>query len=372
MGEAVRPRGGTQVHQADQATILITGGAGFIGTALAKHLAANGHHIVAVDSLHPQVHAEQVWPADYPANAETITADVTDPQTWDKVFTLVRPSAIVHLAAETGTGQSLSQASRHGRVNVVGTTEMLDGLTRHGHLPETITLTSSRAVYGEGRWAGEDGHPFYAPVRGTARLQAGLWEPEAPPTVQGPIHPLAHRGRDTEPRPANVYAATKLAQENILSSWCAAMGCALSILRLQNVYGPGQSLTNPYTGIVSFFAQLGLRREAIDVYEGGRIVRDFVFIDDVVAALSATIERRAGTPFPIDIGSGQPVTLLELAEIIARQTSAPSPAVSDRFRPGDVRAAFADLSSAREVLDYEPQVDVVTGLSRLLEWIRTL
>lgn len=350
-------------------SVLITGGAGFIGTALATRLVADGREVVAVDSLHPQVHAQREWPAAYPAEAQRLTLDVCEPDTWDEVLARFRPEAIVHLAAETGTGQSLTEASRHGRVNVVGTTEMLDALTRHDHLPRALVLASSRAVYGEGRWVGEDDQPFYARVRDVGRLRAGLWDPAAPEGAGTHLRALPHRGQDTEPRPTSVYAATKLAQEHILNSWCAATGCDLAVLRLQNVYGPGQSLTNPYTGIVSLFAQLGLRRQQADIYEDGQIIRDFVFIDDVVAALRAALVLGSGTPHPIDIGSGTPVTLLDLAQRIAAQTSAPAPAVSGRFRPGDVRAAHADLTDARAVLGYEPAVDVDEGLRRLLAWI---
>lgn len=351
--------------------ILITGGAGFIGTALATRLAENGDRVTVVDVLHPQVHAREDWPAALPAPVTRLRLDVTEPAHWDEILGQVRPEVVVHLAAETGTGQSFSEASRHSRVNVVGTTEMLDALTRHGHTPRSIVLASSRAVYGEGRWAGAGTKPFYAPVRGAEALTAGRWDPDG--AAEGAVHPLPHRAATTEPRPTSVYAATKLAQEHILTAWTAATGCRLAILRLQNVYGPGQSLTNPYTGIVSLFARLGAEGTQAEIYEDGAVLRDFVFIDDVVSALAAAVGTTSGPALPVvDIGSGEPVTLLELAGLIAAETSAPAPTVCGRFRAGDVRAAHADLTDASALLGYKPEVDLATGVRRLLAWIRSL
>jgi dTDP-L-rhamnose 4-epimerase len=350
--------------------ILITGGAGFIGTALTTRLLENDRmRVTVVDVLHPQVHATEDWPTETPAQAARLRLDVTSPAAWDEILDVVRPDVVVHLAAETGTGQSFSEASRHSRVNVVGTTEMLDAFTRHAHTPSGIVLASSRAVYGEGRWVGEDGRPFYARTRDVARLEAGQWDPDG---GVGAIRPLPHRAATTEPRPISVYAATKLAQEHVLTSWTAAAGCRLSILRLQNVYGPGQSLTNPYTGIVSLFVRLGAEGEPAQVYEDGDILRDFVFVDDVVSALAAAVERTDGPALPVvDIGSGESVTLLALARLVAAETGAPEPVVCGRFRTGDVRAAHADIADAAAHLGYVPKTDLVSGVRQLLEWIAT-
>jgi dTDP-L-rhamnose 4-epimerase len=354
-------------------TILITGGAGFIGTALARHLDDRGRfRVVAVDALHHQVHERQQWPAAYPEGAERLTLDVTVPHTWDEVLDRCRPDVIVHLAAETGTGQSLHEASRHGRVNVVGCTEMLDGLSRAGQTPRVIVLASSRAVYGEGQWVDDEGHVFSARPRDVARLARGEWVPAAPPGAGAGLRPAPHDALVTPPDPTSVYAATKLAQEHVLRAWCLGHGTTLAVLRLQNVYGPGQSLSNPYTGIVSFFAQLALRGAAIEVYEDGGIIRDFVFIEDVVHAISAAIDTRADWDAPIDIGFGRAITLLELARLMAEQASAPPPTTSRRFRAGDVRAAYADIRRAREALAYAPLTDLSAGVQQLFAWIRSV
>ena len=205
----------------------------------------------------------------------------------DAVLRLFQPSQIVHLAAETGTAQSLSEATRHGSVNVVGTTQLLDALSRAALVPDQLVLASSRAVYGEGAWqCGSE--VFYPQPRSHAQLMAGIWDPQGP--TNDPVVPLPSCAGRTEPRPTNIYAATKLAQEHILAAWTAAHDANLSMLRLQNVYGPGQSLTNSYTGIVALFARLAREQRALEVYEDGRIMRDFVYIDDVVDALFAAID----------------------------------------------------------------------------------
>ena len=267
-------------------SVLITGGAGFIGSALARRLVDFGYDVAVMDVLHPQVHGDHAA-INLPSSVQLFTGDVTHAADWDAVLRLFRPSQIVHLAAETGTAQSLSEATRHGSVNVVGTTQLLDGLSRAAHVPDQIVLASSRAVYGEGAWQ-YGSQIFYPPPRSHAQLLAGNWDPQGP--TDDSAVPLPSSASRTEPRPTNIYAATKLAQEHILAAWTAAHDTNLSVLRLQNVYGPGQSLTNSYTGIVALFARLAREQRTLEVYEDGRIVRDFVYIDDVVEALFAAID----------------------------------------------------------------------------------
>ena len=196
---------------------------------------------------------------------------------------------------------------------------------------------------------------------------AGIWDPQGP--TEDAAVPLPSCAGRTEPRPTNIYAATKLAQEHILAAWSAAHDTNLSVLRLQNVYGPGQSLTNSYTGIVALFARLAREQRALDVYEDGRIVRDFVYIDDVVEALFAAIERPAAQPRCVDIGSGIPTTIHELARQIAAICDAPEPVVVAKFRDGDVRAARCDIGPATQELGWRPTWTLKQGLRVLLDWI---
>ncbi|OBG34104.1 NAD-dependent dehydratase [Mycobacterium alsense] len=345
--------------------MLVTGGAGFIGSALAHRLVEAGYDVTLMDILHPQVHGEHVT-IDLPPSVRLCTGDVTHAPDWDAVLRLCRPSQVVHLAAETGTAQSLSEATRHGSVNVVGTTQLLDALSRSAHVPDQLVVASSRAVYGEGAWQ-SGSQVFYPRPRSHAQLLAGLWDPQGP--TEDPAVPLPSCAGRTEPRPTNIYAATKLAQEHILGAWTAAHDSRLSVLRLQNVYGPGQSLTNSYTGIVTLFARLARQQRPLEVYEDGHIVRDFVYIDDVVDALFAAIEKPAAQPRCLDIGSGIPTTIHELAQKIAAFCDAPQPVVVAKFRDGDVRAASCDIEPARNALDWRPKWALEDGLRALLDWI---
>ncbi|ODR04974.1 NAD-dependent dehydratase [Mycobacterium sherrisii] len=345
--------------------MLITGGAGFIGSALSHRLVEAGYDVAAMDVLHPQVHAAGQAP-DLPSAVRLFTGDVTHGPDCDAVLRLFRPDQVVHLAAETGTAQSLSQATRHGSVNVVGTTQLVDALSRAGLVPEQLVLASSRAVYGEGAWqAGSQ--VFYPGPRSHAQLAAGVWDPPGPDGE--PAVALASCAARTEPRPSNIYAATKLAQEHILASWSAAHDTNLSVLRLQNVYGPGQSLTNPYTGVVPFFAQVSREQRPSDVYEDGRIVRDFVYIEDVVDALFAAVENPATGSRRLDIGSGIATTIHELARKIAATFGAPEPIVTAQFRDGDVRSASCDIGPSQSELHWRPKWSLDDGLRVLLDWI---
>ena len=346
--------------------VLVTGGAGFIGTTLALALADAAEQWVVLDNLHPQVHPGSRPPADLPASVDLRVGDVTSAADLDAVVADLRPDTVVHLAAETGTAQSLAESTRHGMVNVVGTTQLLDALTRAGHVPAHVVLTSSRAVYGEGLWRRPDGSTFQPGLRTHAQLEAGAWDhgdgaEHVPNTVGG-----------THPSPINVYGATKLAQEQILSAWTGSHDTTLSVLRLQNVYGPRQSLTNPYTGIVSLFSRLAREGRSIPLYEDGDITRDFVHVDDVVAALVAAIaDPPADHLRTLDIGSGVRTTIGDLAREVARYHSAPEPHVTGQFRDGDVRHASCIVDDTLARLDWQPRVSLRDGVAGLQEWIAT-
>jgi dTDP-L-rhamnose 4-epimerase len=347
------------------ASVLITGGAGFIGSALARRLVEAGRDVAVLDVLHPQVHRQNAV-IDLPPSVRLFTGDVTHAPDCDAVLRLFRPSQVIHLAAETGTAQSLSEATRHGSVNVVGTTQLLDALSRADHVPDQFVLASSRAVYGEGAWQ-SGSEVFYPGPRSHAQLVAGIWDPQGP-TGDAAVPVPSCAGR-TPPRPTNIYAATKLAQEHIMAAWAAAHDTNLSVLRLQNVYGPGQSLTNSYTGIIALFARLARDGQALEVYEDGRIVRDFVYIDDVVSALFAALNQPAAQQRCLDIGSGVPTTIHEVAQQIADICTAPEPIVVAKFRDGDVRAARCEIDQAAEELDWRPTWTLEQGLRALLAWI---
>jgi dTDP-L-rhamnose 4-epimerase len=342
-------------------TCLVTGGAGFIGCAISDELVKKYERVIAMDNLHPQIHKTGERPAALNQAVELVKADVTNASAWDEFLSTRKPDLVVHLAAETGTGQSLTEGSRHALVNVVGTTQMLDAFARHKVIPQKIVLSSSRAIYGEGAWSSNTGEWHYPGQRSSTMLANGIWD--FPGLTNHPF-----RADQTPPNPTSIYGATKLAQEHILASWTKSFGVSLNILRLQNVYGPGQSLTNPYTGIVSLFARIAKAGKSIPLYEDGAMQRDFVFISDVAAAILAAAQQRVSNVL-VDIGTGSSISISELANIIAKIYSAPAPHVTGQYRNGDVRHAACTIESAREHLSWNPQISVEEGIHQLCVWI---
>lgn len=347
-------------------TCLVTGGAGFIGSAISGQLADSFERVVAVDNLHPQIHPHPSRPATLDPRVELIVKDVTRADHWDSILDSVHPQVVIHLAAETGTGQSLTESTRHAAVNVVGTTTMLDAFSQRQLFPEAILLTSSRAVYGEGAWQSLNGGGVVYPGQRTrSQLERNEWD------FPG-FQPLPFVSGKTEPRPTSVYGATKLAQENVLAAWCLSFDVKPIILRLQNVYGPGQSLINSYTGIVSLFCRMAREGKSIPVYEDGHIVRDFVFIQDVataiIAALARSSELQAGNA-PYDVGSGKPATIAEVASWVAKRYGAPDPHINGAFRYGDVRHAACIVDRTVAELGWNPAWTLEKGLGALVEWI---
>lgn len=343
-------------------TVLVTGGAGFIGCAISASLADAFDQVVVVDSLHPQIHASGTRPAELDPRAELIVGDIAEASTWDTVLAKHSPDVVIHLAAETGTSQSLEEATRHTHVNVVGTSQLLDGLNRHRKLPRRIVLSSSRAVYGEGAWADADGKLFYPGQRTSETLDQSQWD------FPGAV-PVAMKASETFPAPVSVYGATKLAQEHVLQAWAKAFGVETVILRLQNVYGPGQSLINPYTGIMSLFCRMAMGGKSIPLYEDGEVRRDFILIDDVASAIVAGAVSPTVQGEPMDIGSGEFQTIGTAAKLIAAHYNAPEPHVTGQYRQGDVRHAWADITAAEKVLGWTPRYNLAEGIDRLANWI---
>ena len=342
---------------------IVTGGAGFIGCALSQGLTERYERVIAMDCLHPQIHKDGIRPAQLAPGVELEKADVRDARAWDALLAKVGTvDTVIDLAAETGTAQSLFSASRHTSANVVGTSEMMDALARAGKLPRQILLTSSRAVYGEGAWRRADGTVFYPGQRTDAQLAAGQWD------FPGAVY-LSADAASTVPHPTSVYGATKLCQENLLNAWGGATGVQVKVLRLQNVYGPGQSLINSYTGIVSLFVRQAKKGETIQLYEDGEIIRDFVLIDDVRDGILAALDLDEAVGETIDIGTGRRTTIGEVARVIARRYHAPEPQICGKYRNGDVRCGACDAEPALRLLGFAARYGVETGVNRLCDWI---
>ena len=348
--------------------VLITGGAGFIGSAFASFLIERSNaEVVAYDNLLEQVHPSGQPPAEFPARARLVKADVRDKAALDALLADFSPDYVVHFAAETGTGQSMAEASRHASVNVVGTAEVLDALHRHNRIPKRLMLSSSRAVYGEGAWTSAKGDQFYPGARTQAQLAAAQWDFTAPDG--SPARPAPHDARTVNPNPTSIYGATKLAQEHVMAAWAAAHDVPLSILRFQNVYGPGQSPNNPYTGIVNIFHQIARRGETIPIYEDGNIGRDFVYIDDVVKACGAALLSSIDGKSCYDVGTGVVLTINDIARVIARLHNAPAPEICGKFRVGDVRWAVAAVKPLADDLKVVAKVPFESGVKQVGEWL---
>ena len=231
-------------------TCIVTGGAGFIGSALSAGLVRRFDRVIVFDNLLAQVHGDTPRPPELDPAVELYRADVREAQAWTALLdTVDAVDTVIDLAAETGTGQSLFSATRHTSVNVVGTSRMMDALAQTGKIPRQLLLTSSRAIYGEGAWRSAEGEIFYPGQRTDAQLAAGQWD------FPGAVY-LPANAAWTQPHPTSVYGATKLCQEHLLKAWGGATGTQVKIVRLQNVYGPGQSLINAYTGIVPLFVRM--------------------------------------------------------------------------------------------------------------------
>lgn len=352
--------------------LLVTGGAGFIGCALARTLLADAGNpalqIVALDNLHPQVHPQRSRPAALPNAVELAEQDVCDAAAWDALLARVRPRRIVHLAAETGTGQSLDLPTRHTHVNVTGTAAMLEALDRNQSHPDQILLASSRAVYGEGDWRDPASQQRYRPGRRDhAALQGGHFHFVAPSGKRAV--PVPHDAAQTVPEPVSIYGATKLAQEHVLQAWCAARPTSLTILRLQNVFGVGQSPFNPYTGIIGLFHRIAAAGQTIEVYEDGEIGRDFIVIDDVARAMARALAQPPSLPGAIDVGSGAAMTIHEAARLIAALYDAPPPRITGAFRDGDIRWAVADTDRLQRELGITASRDFATANLELSRWL---
>jgi dTDP-L-rhamnose 4-epimerase len=347
--------------------VLLVGGAGFIGSHLARRLAAAGHRITILDSLSPQVHGKG---ADFSPGlrevADCVRGDARRPRDLRRV--LPAQELVYWLAAETGTGQSMYRVGRYVDTNVAALAAFSDELVGGRGDVRRMVLASSRAVFGEGAYICSR-HGTVAPGPRAGYDPDHGWAPGCP-ACAGPIQPVP-TGDQVTPRPTSVYGWTKLAQEQLLSLVGEAVGLEYSILRLHNVYGPGQALANPYTGVLLVFFNRALAGEPLMLFEDGEITRDFVHVDDVVTALEAAGSQAGAARNTVTIGSGVPTTIRSAGEAIRAVTGSSSEIlVGGQFRVGDIRYAVADISRAQSTLGYRPRVEFMDGLARLFSWIQ--
>ncbi len=348
-------------------TVLISGGAGFIGQRLCRALLLQGSTVRIIDNFNAQIHATDSLASDLAPNVELIRGDVRDRDALKRALAGV--NAVVHLAAETGTGQSMYEIERYFSVNVQGTATLLDLLQNDdcGQNLSSIVVASSRAVYGEGAYACIVHGKVFPQQRDRAQMAAGEFEPHCPecsaaltllPTPE--VAPFM---------PMSMYGLTKQVQEQAVLLFARTRNINGFGLRYQNVYGPGQSLKNPYTGILAVFSNLARQNQGIEIYEDGLESRDFVYIDDVVEATMRSINHAGKFVGAINIGSGQATSVTTVAEEIrAFFNSQSSIGVTGAFRVGDIRHNIADIALARQILDFSPSVAFKDGLANFLQW----
>jgi dTDP-L-rhamnose 4-epimerase len=344
--------------------ILITGGAGFIGSHIADSLLRRGYRVRAFDSLLPQVHGDAGVRPDYLGGAvELLEGDVRDPLRLRSALQGV--DAVYHFAAMVGVGQSMYEVSRYTAVNNLGTAVLLEALIERP--VERLIVASSMSVYGEGLYRSASGRTVSGVERGLEQLKRGEWELR---DDSGILEPMPTPESKT-PSLASVYALSKYDQERMCLLIGAAYGIPTMALRFFNVYGPRQALSNPYTGVLAIFASRLLNGQRPLVFEDGNQRRDFVSVYDVAEACCLALEGRSADGGVFNIGSGRDISVIELAHCLARELGKPwlEPEIAGKYRVGDIRHCFADISHARNCLGYAPKVSMSEGIADLAGWL---
>ncbi|MFI6647658.1 NAD-dependent epimerase/dehydratase family protein [Streptomyces sp. NPDC050529] len=338
--------------------VLVTGGAGFIGSEIVRSLASAGHEAVVLDALLPSAHGG----ATAPPGDGLVVADVRDRDAVDRALRGI--DAVCHQAAMVGLGKDFADAPDYVGCNDLGTAVLLAAMAGAG--VRSLVLAGSMVVYGEGRYDCREHGPVRPGPRAEADLTAGRFEPCCPSCGTELVPGLV--GEDAPVDPRNVYATTKLAQEHLASSWARATGGRAVSLRYHNVYGPGMPRDTPYAGVASFFRSALARGESPRVFEDGGQRRDFVHVRDVAAANTVALEAVAGRApggfAAYNTGSGQPHTIGEMAAALASAHGGPAPVVTGEYRLGDVRHVTADSRRLRDELGWRPEVGFAEGMAQ--------
>jgi dTDP-L-rhamnose 4-epimerase len=347
--------------------VLVTGGAGFVGSHTVDALLAQGHEVRVFDSLTGQVHGEGVMPDYMPREIEFVRGDMEDIDAVREAVSGV--DVVFHLAAAVGVGQSMYEIARYMSANTQGTANLLQALLDRKAKVEKLIVASSMSIYGEGKYLCNECGEQSPPARGRDQLQSDQWEVQCPQCKQA-LTPIA----TDEAKPlqcTSVYALSKKDQEELCLLYGRTYGLPVVALRYFNIYGPRQALSNPYTGVAAIFAARLLNRRAPLVFEDGMQMRDFVSVHDVVAANLLAMEQSEADGIALNIGSGEPVSIREVAATLAQALGQEAqPELTGKYRAGDIRHCFADISAARRSLGYEPRHRFAEGVKELVEWLR--
>lgn len=355
--------------------ILITGGAGFIGSNLALALLKKGHQITVLDNLSEQIHGK------IPEKTSSLYLSIKDKVHFIKGTVACRETlqkaiadntVIVHLAAETGTGQSMYEIQHYTDVNIGATALLLDILTNEKHSVKKVVVASSRAIYGEGKYYNKTKNTFVYPLQRTDNdMQKGDFEVKDPQNHSDVLE-LVATTEDAIIHPTSVYGITKQVQEQLVMTVCPTIGIAGVAFRYQNVYGPGQSLKNPYTGILSIFSTQIKNGNGINIFEDGKETRDFVFISDVVDATVLGIEKETANNQVFNVGTGVATDVITVATELSNNYGIQVPiTISGNYRLGDIRHNYADITKAKQLLGFEPKISFKEGLKQFTNWVNT-
>lgn len=347
--------------------VLITGGAGFVGSHTADALLQQGHSVIVFDNLSTQVHPTG-FPDYLSPEVEFIQGDVRDLDALSKVIN--RVDAIYHLAAAVGVGQSMYQISEYCTANIQGTANVLQAILDTRSTPEKLIVASSMSIYGEGCYLCLTCGPVAPPSRLSKQLKRKFWELRCP-ECQKELRPFS-TGEEKPLQCTSVYALSKKAQEEMVLLFGQTYGIPSVAFRYFNIYGPRQALSNPYTGVAAIFASRLMNGKAPVVFEDGKQMRDFVNVRDIVQANVLALTRSGADGMALNVGSGEPVNILQVAEEIARRLrTGIESEVSGTYRAGDIRHCYADISRVSSALGYTPKVSFRDGVAELVEWLES-
>lgn len=350
--------------------VLVTGAAGFIGSHLVDVLLARGYEVTALDSLCPQVHADaeldgEGWPVYLDRRARRVRGDLLDEGVFEAA--LRGATHLVHLAASVGVGQSMINIVDYTRNNVMSSAMMLEILSQRPHCIKRIAVASSMSIYGEGAYCRPDGRPAAPELRGHAQLAERRWDL----ALDGEVLQPAPTPEEKPLQPASIYAVNKRDHEEMFLAVGRALQIPTVALRLFNAYGSRQALSNPYTGVAAIFISRLLNGNAPLIFEDGDQLRDFVHVGDVADAFATVLESDLEIWGAFNVGSGRPITIRDMADVLARLLGRTiEPEILGRYRVGDVRHCYADISKIERVFGVRPTRDFEAGMRELVEWVR--